>query len=465
MSEKKLSRRDFLRISALAGASSILAACSSTAPEEPEEDVAPQEEEVVEEPQAQEGTLLRYWSGWGGSYAEIWDQIQEMDEFKDALGANTFETKFGIGGEEMLTAVAGGDPPETGTNIQYLSFMARSTLLPIDDLLAVSNTNKDDFLEGNWNNGAYKGVQYGIPTQECFLRFGLNYNAKLVEEAGLDPDSPPETWDELYDWHTVLTKFDDAGNLLRVGINPYGAMGEGFWDSDGWMVPTSWGFHWFDENTKKFNINNEQMVDAFTTQKKFIEFAGVDNLASLYSVEGRDTWGGAYNAEVECALIEGYWHPGETAYDAPDVSQYNRATWLPVPESRRGVKSQGAGGHLWTFFVGSKNPEGMFKIAELMNLDKICDIFFDTQGWLPAVKSYLATADRNKYPGLAFYFESGEQATEWYAPAKCEITDFASTEYLSLKDKVNRDEMTAEEAAAELQSRCEEEYIAAGFGE
>jgi hypothetical protein len=147
----------------------------------------------------------------------------------------------------------------------------------------------------------------------------------------------------------------------------------------------------------------------------------------------------------------------------PEVAKHNRASWLPVPENRRGVKAQGTGGHLVAFFKGGKNPQGMFKIAEFLNTKTACDILFEKTGWLPALKSYYANVDPSKFPGLDFYFKSVNETTEWYTAARCEITDFASTEYLSLKDKVNRDEMTPEEAAAELQKRCEEEYKNAGF--
>ena len=51
-------------------------------------------------------------------------------------------------------------------------------------------------------------MQYGIPAHECYVRRGLNYNKRMIDEAGLDADAPPATWDELFDWHVKLTKFD-----------------------------------------------------------------------------------------------------------------------------------------------------------------------------------------------------------------------------------------------------------------
>jgi len=457
----QLNRREFLKGATLTAAGGLLAACAPAAAT-PTQAVPG---ETGGQAPASGGSLVRMWSQWGGEgYQKCWDEIQALDGFKQILGNNTFEIKLAVEQEAMLTAIAGGDPPDTGTNIQYLDFMARDALKPITDLVAASSqTNEDKFLGSVWQLGWYKGVQYGFPTQECFLRFGLNYNSALVKEAGLDPENPPSTWDELLVWQEKLTLKDSAGNLTRIGINPYGAMGEGLWDTDGWLDELSWNMPWFDGNTGKFNLNNDTMVDIFATFKKFIDVAGVDNLAALYSVEGRDTWGGAYNGGVECALIEGYWHPGETAFAAPEVSKVNRASWVPVPSARKGVKAQLAGGHSWTIFKAAKNPEISFKIGEFLNTTEPCTIIWNNQGWLPAVNTFLDTIDPNKYPGLDFYFKSAKEATEWHSPARCEITSFVSNEYLALKDQVNRGDMTPQQAAEEFQNRCTEEYKNQGF--
>jgi maltose-binding protein MalE len=460
MSKNTINRRMFLKSAAVATAGGLLAACTPASVTE-----APKEEAPDAQAPATEGALVRMWSGWGGEgYQTCWDEIQKLDGFKQILGNNTFEVKLSVEGEAMLTAVAGGDPPDTGTNIQYLDFMARGALMPLTNYLATSTETKEDkFLGSVWNLGFYKGVQYGFPSQEAFLRYGLNYNSALVEEAGLDPNAPPETWDELLVWQETLTTKDSAGNLTRVGINPYGAMGEGLWDTDGWLAPISWNWEWFEDATGKFNLNNEQMADVFATFKKFIDVAGVDNLGALYSAEGRDTWGGAYNGGVECALLEGYWHPGETAFAAPDISKVNRASWLPVPASRKGTKVQLAGGHVWTIFNDAKNPEISFKIGEFLNTNEPSTIIWNNQGWLPATNEFINSVDPNTYPGLDFYFKSAKEATEWHSPARCEITAFVSNEYLAIKDQVNRSELTPEQAAEEMQKRCEEEYKNAGF--
>ena len=357
MSKKKLSRRDFLRMSALAGTSSILAACS-TATEEPKEVMEPEEDEISEAPPPEEGKTIQYWVGWGGTYAgETWDALQETEEFKEFTGKDTFEIKGSVPYEGFLTALAAGTPPDGASNIQYLDYMARDVLLPLEPYAETSEiVNPEAFIEGSWQQSFYKNRMLGVPANECFLRFGMNYNTRMVKSAGLDPENPPETWNEWFVWHEALTKFDSAGNLLQIGLDPTDAMGEGLWDSDGWMVQSSYGWDWFDEQSGAFNLKSQELEASLDMMKKYVDLIGVDNLASMRSVEGQGSWGGSFNAEVQAMIIEGYWHPGETASEKPEVAAFNKATWLPVPESRKGVKTQGTGGHLVVIFKEFRQP-------------------------------------------------------------------------------------------------------------
>ena len=100
-----------------------------------------------------------------------------------------------------------------------------------------------------------------------------------------------------------------------------------------------------------------------------------------------------------------------------------------------------------------------------MNTDPACDAIFEQLGWLPAKLSYLEKADKTRYNGLEFFFDAIDETTHFYAPERCQITAFVQTQYQELREKVYRDEMTGcKDAAAEMQKRCEEEWVAAGLG-
>jgi ABC-type glycerol-3-phosphate transport system substrate-binding protein len=163
-------------------------------------------------------------------------------------------------------------------------------------------------------------------------------------------------------------------------------------------------------------------------------------------------------------ILEGYWHPGETAHDKPEVSKVNRATWMPVPDNRKGKHVQFGGGHMVFFYKGAKNPAQMaWPVAEFLNSNEHCDPVFKTVGWLPDYKPFLKTVDATPYPGLDFYLKSVDEANEWHYPIWNEIMTFVSTKYNEYFEQVYRGKMTGKDAAAALQKAAEQEWKEAGY--
>ncbi|MEW5632676.1 extracellular solute-binding protein, partial [Streptomyces hydrogenans] len=67
------------------------------------------------------------------------------------------------------------------------------------------------------------GKIYGVPNVSYSV--GLVYNRKLFQQAGLDPNSPPKTWDEV---RAAAKKIADLGDGY-VGYGEYGGGNVGGW--------------------------------------------------------------------------------------------------------------------------------------------------------------------------------------------------------------------------------------------
>ena len=460
---KGLSRRDFLKFVSLTVGAGVLAACGTPKPITPASaaTAAPGGEIQPTLPAAVNKDAVQWWVGWG-ELVPFFESFKQMAKYKELMGTANVEMKPSISDEVLFTALAAGTPPDIASNVSYLDLFSREVCVDISDWVSKSSVIKQtDFISGNWDGGFYNGKQYGVPTLECFVRFGMDYNTRMVEAAGLDPEKPPVTWDETLEWHKALTKFDNAGNLLTIGLDPMDAEGSAV--SDGFLAARSWGFKWFDNATGKFDLANDGMAKAFDTYAEFYKVVGADKMSGMRQVAANETWGGSFNAEVQAMIIEGYWHPGETQAQKPEVAKFNRATWVPVPEERRGEKVQGTGGHYVTFFKEAKKAEQGFKFSEFLTSDELCGKVFKELGWLPAYKPYLDKADPKAFPGLDFYFQSVKDATDMQPAIACPIGSFVQTNYDQLSDDVNRGKMVGKDAAAEFQTRCEKEFKNAGF--
>ena len=79
-----------------------------------------------------------------------------------------------------------------------------------------------------------EGRMWGYPQYGIDI-YGLTWNKDPLQEAGLDPEKPPRTWDEFRDYAKKLTKKDAQGNITRVGYairhvgHPHGIVHKHFW--------------------------------------------------------------------------------------------------------------------------------------------------------------------------------------------------------------------------------------------
>ncbi len=79
-----------------------------------------------------------------------------------------------------------------------------------------------------------KGTMWGYPQMGIDI-YGLTWNKQQFQAAGLDPERPPQTWDELREYGRKLVQRDAAGNTTRVGLairhvgHPHGTVHKFLW--------------------------------------------------------------------------------------------------------------------------------------------------------------------------------------------------------------------------------------------
>jgi hypothetical protein len=483
MFQKKLNRRDFLRIATVAAAGATMAACAPAATQAPSAPAAPAATNApaaaatavpaaaatatpvppaaptAVAPPTLDPTAVTWWYAWGNLDAGMQAFVQ-TPTFKDTMKDTKFDFKGAVPSEAILTAVAAGTPPDGGSNFDYPNLFSKGAVIPVNDYVATSTKiKKDDVLEKLWESSFYGDKMIGVPGIEGYLWWGLNCNIDTATKDGLDPAALPTTWEETLEWHKKETKFDAAGNLQTFGLDPYDAMA----GEQDFAVQSFGGFNWWDEQNRKINLDNDAMTQALDMCGQFIKIVGPDKFDGMRQTQGMGGWGGSYNAGMQNMIMEGYWHPGETEIQKPEIAKFNRATWAPVPASRKGKKIMATGAHFIQIFKDAAHKDGMFKFSELLWTDEFSDILFKEVGWIFGRKSYLAKVNASAYPGLDFYMQAAANVDEWIIGRRCPIHWFVATQYTEIRNKVARDLMTPKEGAAELQKRAENEWAAQGL--
>jgi ABC-type glycerol-3-phosphate transport system substrate-binding protein len=125
-------------------------------------------------------------------------------------------------GPTFAAQLAGGSLPDVFT----VPFTDTKTLLENGQLMDVTDEMNALGYADKFNPVILDGVTgadghyYGFPRQAYAM--GLHYNRNLFEQAGLDPDSPPTTWDEVRaDAKIIADKTGKAG-YAEMAINNTG---------------------------------------------------------------------------------------------------------------------------------------------------------------------------------------------------------------------------------------------------
>ncbi len=194
-------------------------------------------------------------------------------------------------------------------------------------------------------NSQFEGEYWALPTAVRTL--ALFWNKDLFEAAGLDPEKPPTTLDELVEMAPLLTTFDSAGNI----------------DIEGFPVaPNGQDHHWFREvlvrqfggepysaDNRTVTYNSAEGCEAF---KYLLQFETELNTGS------NDLYTDATTAFLQgkAALhIDGSFRIGSIETNAPDLNY--GVVELPVGND---IKS--TFGSYWTHGITRKAAEDPAKL-------------------------------------------------------------------------------------------------------
>jgi ABC-type glycerol-3-phosphate transport system substrate-binding protein len=125
-------------------------------------------------------------------------------------------------GPTFAVQLAGGSLPDVFT----VPFTDSKTLLENGQLMDVTAEIKELGYEDAFNPIILDGVKdsdgniYGFPRQAYAM--GLHYNRDLFEQAGLDPDQPPTTWDEVREYAKKITDATGKAGYAQMAINNTG---------------------------------------------------------------------------------------------------------------------------------------------------------------------------------------------------------------------------------------------------
>lgn len=250
---RRLTRQQFLALGA--GAGLVLAGCGG----------GPQNNPAVQGSGGGGGgktydgpkVELAFWNGFTGGDGPFMRQLVEdfMAEHDNiTVKMNTIEWADFYA--RTPSAVQSGEGPDLAVmhSDQLGTNAARNVILPLDDVASALGLRESDFAPVVWNAGIYDNQRFGIPLDMHPMIF--YYNKGLMEEAGLDPNKPPQTRE---DFTAALEELKGQGTQ-GFWVSPFLFTGGLAWES----LLFQNGGSLYNEDVTKAAFNSEAGVEALT---------------------------------------------------------------------------------------------------------------------------------------------------------------------------------------------------------
>ena len=169
-------------------------------------------------PGAYEEGVLRVWATWGDKP----DQLQALfDRYSQETG-QVVKVSTRVRSDKIEAALRSDTPPEImilSSSELVGSYSEQGFIEPLEPWVETAGIRLDDF--------------YPAPLARCELKQGthlclpwggdvlaLFWNKDLFKAAGLDPEQPPRTMEELADFAEKLTLHSAQGKLSQLGFVP-----------------------------------------------------------------------------------------------------------------------------------------------------------------------------------------------------------------------------------------------------
>ncbi len=310
--------------------------------------------------QAEEVTTLRVWIQWG-------DNPQQIQTLFDKYTAETgikVEVTAPLEVDKIIPALTGSEPPDvlvlSGGDL-VKSYYKEGLVDDLTGAIESGDIDLNDFFEAPLDQCRSGDKILCLPWGTDM--YALFWNKDLFEAAGLDPETPPATMEELAEFADKLTKVGADGTVEQLGFLP--DMG---WDHSDLYINMYGGF-WYNEDGTQMTANSQPVVDALLWQQQFYTNYGVDNVMA-FSSGWADTYMSAdypfYTGKL-AMYVDGEWMTGPNFISAfkPEAS-YGVAPFPPPASNPERANTAVVQGTVAVIPSGAVNKDASAKLLAWM---------------------------------------------------------------------------------------------------
>lgn len=296
------------------------------------------------------------WHPWGGTQKEKFDRVvAEFNRTHNRIQVKSLFTPNDLSNnQKFFTAVAAGKPPDAVfvDGQQTAAWAEQGSLEALDTRLAKDGIERGDYFAPCWDQNHYKGHTWAL-TYCADPNFAFVWNKQVFRQAGLDPERPPATIEELDEYNDRITKRQGA-KIVRMGVIPwaqYGAANSIFtW---GW----AFGGDFYDPKTGKVTADDPRVIEALEWMVRYAKRYDVTRVNAFSSGFGSREQNPLYIGQVamQCLHISGI---EEIKQYAPNLDY--GVGYIPAPADGE-AHSSWVGGWCMAIPKGSRHPDAAWE--------------------------------------------------------------------------------------------------------
>jgi len=255
--------------------------------------------------------------------------------------------------KKILTSILSENPPDLIFLVTPVAKWAtRLALTPLDDFIKRDSFDSSIFFSALWNEMRFKGNIFALPLYSNSYAFF--YNKRLFRNAGLDPDNPPKTWDEVLKYSAKLTKKDNKGNFTQMGFIPtYGNIQTSI------LMAWELGAQMLSPDGNKVSLTNQPTIDALNWLVNYYNRYNIKDVSTFTAGFGFADQHGFISERLAMMVLDNSF---------PDqIKLYNKnldygVTEIPTFEGCAPVSSTGS----WWIAIprGAKNKEAAWEFMK-----------------------------------------------------------------------------------------------------
>lgn len=185
------------------------------APEVQESEAEPAQPDTDSQAAAGAPIKITFWNSFTGADGDMLTDLVNRYNEENTDGITVEMDISSDFDSQLSTAFAAGTGPTMILSSSAYRFTYGDYMQNISDVFDKTNLDKADFIQSYLDYCSEGDNLYFVPFQ--IVGYYMYWNKDLFQAAGLDPETPPATWDEWAEYAQKLT--DESKNVYGSGIS------------------------------------------------------------------------------------------------------------------------------------------------------------------------------------------------------------------------------------------------------